>query len=148
MWGYLVLVGNYCMEDLHKSMILRSCCLDILHPGHSHNAFYLMQRHRTQSSAMKIWYDSDAAGTQAPVLLHGFPGQVAVAPHRLSTREEPTLQMAVRQVRTSRSGSVRRRQAATLRPRIMMRRTSLGDACSCKRSNAAISVLLERYQKR
>lgn len=61
--------------------------------------------------------------------------KVAIAPHsHKGTRALAvhTLQMAVRQVRTSRSGSVRRRQAATLRPRIMMRRTSLGDACSCK----------------
>ena len=43
-----------------------------------------------------------------------------------------TLQMAVRQVRTSRSGSVRRFQAATLRPRIITRRMSRGDACSCE----------------
>lgn len=45
--------------------------------------------------------------------------------------DDLTLQMAEMTVRTSRSGSDSRRQAATLRPRIMMRRMSRGDASTC-----------------
>lgn len=61
-----------------------------------------------------------------------------------------TLQMAVRQVRTSRSGSVRRFQAATLRPRIIIRRTSRGDTCSCNHSPSAAKPCMrkERYGRR